>query len=154
MIKKLIDSAVIVSSLRSDSKDDVLDEVLAALVAAGRLSERHKKIVRAQLDERESLGSTGIGNGIAVPHVKSPRLDELSLALARSADGIPYEAIDGQPVHTLFLILAPESRAEDHLLALRWVSSLARSADFRRFVMAAEDEAEIRALLLEMSPLS
>ena len=151
MIAALIDSAVIVESLGASSKDDVLTEMLDAAISGGRAAADDKKALRKLLADREALGSTGIGNGVAVPHVKSDRIGELGLILARSQDGIEYQAIDGRPVHTLFLLLAPKSAAEDHLAALRWVSTLARDADFRRFVMAAGDDDAIRDLLREMS---
>lgn len=151
MIEDLIDSAVILEELESSGADQVLDEVLAAMVASGRLAERDVAAVGKKLAEREALGSTGIGNGVAVPHVKSERIDKISMALARSSSGIEYRAIDGRPVHIFFMILAPEDSADDHLRALRWISSLARNADFRRFVLSAGSEADLRDLLREMS---
>jgi mannitol/fructose-specific phosphotransferase system IIA component (Ntr-type) len=87
-----------------------------------------------------------------VPHVKLDTIQQTSIVLARSQDGIEFEAIDGRPVHTVFLILAPAAAAEEHLHLLRWISGLARSADFRRFLGQAKDEAEIRELLREMAP--
>ena len=73
------------------------------------------------------------------------------MALARSQEGIEYQAIDGRSVQTLFLIVAPSDQAEAHLEALRWISTLARNADFRRFVLSAAGADEIRELLREMS---
>ena len=151
MIDGLIDTAIIVEKLDSSAKSDVLAEILDAVVTSGRVKKAAKAAIRELLEEREALGSTGIGNGVAVPHVKSAVVKQVSLALARSQDGIEYQAIDGRPVHTLFLILAPESDAESHLAALRWVSTLARNPDFRRFVLAADGEDAIRDLLREMS---
>jgi PTS system nitrogen regulatory IIA component len=110
------------------------------------------KAVRKKIIERENLGSTGIGNGIAVPHVKDRGIERISLVLARSNDGIDFAAVDGRDVNTVFTIFAPEDHADEHLQILRWISVLARNADFRSFVRNASGEAEIRDLLHEMSP--
>jgi mannitol/fructose-specific phosphotransferase system IIA component (Ntr-type) len=151
MISALIESAVIVKALESPTKEGALAEMMEAMVAARRVAPKDAAPVSAQLREREALGTTGIGNGVAVPHVKSPHVSQLSLLVARSAKGIDYQAIDGKPVHTVFLIVAPVDQAEQHLKALRWVSTLARSADFRRFILSAKTDADMRDLLREMS---
>ncbi len=150
MLKDLIDSALIIESLQATSKEDVLDEILQAAVKAKMVPAKKSPALRKLLQKREELGSTGIGNGIAVPHVKSAEVAKTNMVLARSGDGIPYAAVDGKDVHTLFMLLAPEDAAEDHLQVLRWISTLARSGDFRRFVTGAAGEAEIRDLLHEM----
>lgn len=152
MIPELIDSALVLGSLEATTKAEALDEILAAAVARKQLTKRKVPAIRERLAEREALGSTGIGNGVAVPHVKVDSIDRTVLMLARSADGIEYGAIDGRPVHTVFLILAPKDAAEEHLQLLRWISGLARNADFRRFLKNAADEDEMRDLLREMSP--
>ena len=151
MIEALIDSSVILESLQNADKGDALNEVVDAMIEAGCIQKADRKHVVKQIADREALGSTGIGNGVAVPHVKNKRVKEISLALARSHEGIEYDAIDGQPVHTVFMILAPEDQADQHLQALRWISGLARNADFRRFVMTADGVDGIRDLLREMS---
>lgn len=151
MIEELIESAVILENVASAEKGPVLDEMLQALVAAGRVAADDAPQIRKRLREREALGSTGIGNGVAVPHVKTDRVSRVAMALARAPGGIEYQAIDGRAVQTLFLIVAPADQAEAHLAALRWISTLARNADFRRFVVSADGADEIRELLHEMS---
>jgi mannitol/fructose-specific phosphotransferase system IIA component (Ntr-type) len=152
MIQALIDSALILESLAATSKQEAIDEILAAATGADRISPDVASTVRQKIVEREARGSTGIGNCVAVPHVKLDTIQQTSIVLARSQDGIEYEAIDGRPVHTVFLILAPANAAEEHLQLLRWISGLARNADFRRFLGQAKDETEIRDLLCEMAP--
>lgn len=150
MIRSLIESAVIVESLDATTKAAVLDEMVAQAVEGGVLAAKHAKNVRKALEERETkVGSTGIGNGIAIPHVKLDDVTSVSMTLARSLDGVDYDAVDGRPVHTVFLIVSPSSAAEDHLAVLRWISGLARDADFRRFIQGCEDGAAIRELLRE-----
>lgn len=151
MIQELIDSALVLDDLKASTKDAVLDEILAAAVDGGRLQKSKRAAIRKRLAEREELGSTGIGNGVAVPHVKADAVGDTLLVLARSHDGVDFDAVDGRPVHTVFLIVAPKDAAEEHLQLLRWISGLARSADFRRFFRSAADEREIRELLREMS---
>jgi mannitol/fructose-specific phosphotransferase system IIA component (Ntr-type) len=153
MIKELIDSALIVETLTGTTKADILGEILQKAVASGLIQKKDLPVLKKQLIDREALGSTGIGNGVAVPHVKGKEVKKISLILARSKDAIAFQAIDGRPVQTFFMILAPQDQPEHHIKALRWVSSLARNADFRRFVLAAKGETEIRELLLEMSEI-
>jgi mannitol/fructose-specific phosphotransferase system IIA component (Ntr-type) len=151
MRDELIKSALVIDVLEARDKNGALDEMLATAVRAKLIAKTELADVRRRLLERESLGTTGIGNGVAVPHVKDATIKKLSIVLARSLPGIDYQSIDGKPVHTLFLLLAPADAAEEHLGALRWISGLARNTDFRRFFMAARTAAEIRDLLAEMS---
>lgn len=151
MIEELIESAVVVECLESTDKNSALREIVQAMIAADAVAEQAADEIGRKVSAREAKGSTGIGHGIAVPHVKLADAPGLVLALARSQAGLDYQAIDGQPVHTIFFIVANEDRTEDHLAALRWVSTLARNADFRRFVLSAPGEAQIRDLLREMS---
>jgi mannitol/fructose-specific phosphotransferase system IIA component (Ntr-type) len=151
MIENLAGSCLIVPRLESTSKEEVFQEMLDKVVEAGHITKRDRTAMKKLLIEREAQGSTGLGNGIAVPHLKSKKLTEHHLVIANSEDGIQFGAIDGQPVHTLFLVMGPADDPESHLQVLRWASSLARSADFRRFVLSATSEAEIRDLLEEMS---
>jgi len=151
MIENLIGSCFIVPSLQTITREEVFEEMLETVVAAGHITKRERTAMKKLLLEREAQGSTGLGNGIAVPHVKSKKLKTHYVVVANSQAGIQFEAIDGRPVHTLFLVIGPTNDPEGHLQALRWVSTLARNADFRRFVLNAKTEAEIRDLLEEMS---
>ncbi len=147
----LIKRAVVIEELAATDKVSALTEALAAAVQGKLLAKKSTADLLERLRERERLGSTGIGNGVAIPHVKSDDLSSMGLVVARSLRGIEYEAIDGRPVQTVFLLLAPSTQREAHLAALRWVSGLARSTDFRRFFLAAKSAQEMRALLIEMS---
>ncbi len=151
MIENLSGSCFIVPCLETTSKEEVFQEMLDRVVEAGHITKRDRTAMKKLLIEREAQGSTGLGNGIAVPHFKTKKLTEHHLVVANSQAGIQFDAIDGQPVHTLFLVMGPADDQEGHLQVLRWVSGLARSADFRRFVLNAKSEAEILDLLEEMS---
>ena len=91
------------------------------------------------LIERERLGSTGIGDGIAIPHGKLPDLDRLLLSFGRSRVGIDFDSLDGKPAHLFFLVVAPENSAGTHLKALARISRLLKSHLVRRELMEAKD---------------
>jgi len=152
MIQQLVDSAVIVAAVQARTKDAALKELLQAAQDSGAFPKKSLVTLARRLAERETLGSTGIGNGVAVPHVKGDDVKALSLVLGRSKAGLEWHAIDGRPAQILFLLAAPTDAAEGHLRCLRWISGLARSGDFRRFCLEAPTAAAIRDLLHEMTP--
>jgi mannitol/fructose-specific phosphotransferase system IIA component (Ntr-type) len=155
MNSNLIDSTVLIPELTATERDLALDEVLGAVVDAGVLDAGARKEVLKQLLAREAQGSTGLGNGVAVPHVKEADVAEIAVAVAINEAGIGFDAIDGRPVHIMFVVLGPKGgQPEQHLAALRWVSTLARNADFRRFALHVKSAEELRDLLLEMTGIA
>jgi mannitol/fructose-specific phosphotransferase system IIA component (Ntr-type) len=151
MIKQLIDAAALVGELEAKTKDAALKELLAAALAAGAFPAKAARGLAKRLADREAIGSTGLGNTVAVPHVKSDDVTKATLVLARSKKGLEWQAIDGRLVHVVFLLVSPADEPETHLQCLRWIAGLARSADFRRFLADAKDAAAMRELLREMS---
>ena len=117
----LIDSDAIIASLKAPSKKQALQELSERASAVAGIPAR--EIFDALL-QRERLGSTGVGGGIAIPHGKLPRVERMLGVFARLERPIDYEALDGEPVDLIFLLLAPESAGADHLKAL---SRVARS---------------------------
>ena len=99
---------------QADNKQDVLREVVANLVAAGSLDGELAAIAERALLEREQLGSTGVGQSVAIPHVKVPGLREAVASLSVHPGGVEWAAVDGEPVHILFAVLRPESSTEHH----------------------------------------
>ena len=99
--------------------------------------------------EREKLGSTGIGDGIAIPHGKLKNLDRLMISFGRSRQGIDFDAIDGKPVHLFFLLMAPESSTGQHLKALAKISRMLKDPEFRNDLMAATSAEEIYRKIAE-----
>jgi len=99
--------------------------------------------------EREKLGSTGIGDGIAIPHGKLKNLDRLMISFGRSRQGIDFDAIDGKPVHLFFLLMAPESSTGQHLKALAKISRMLKDPEFRNDLMAATGAEEIYRKIAE-----
>ena len=127
--------------LKSTAKDDLLAEMAAALAAAQPALEAGELL--SVLREREALQSTGIGEGVAIPHGKVEGLDRLVAAFARSTGGVDFDSIDGQPTQLLFLLVVPEQSGGQHLKALARISRFFRDASFREKLLAAEDLEEI-----------
>ena len=152
MIRDLVDGASLVVDIAASTKEAALKELLAAVQSAASFPAKAAKSLQKRILEREAIGSTGLGNGVAVPHVKSDDIDKVALVVARSKRGLEWSAIDGRPVHIVFLLVSPADEPEVHLQCLRWIAGLARSPDFRRFLMDAADAKAIRDLLREMEP--
>src|SRR3981189_70184 len=122
----LVAPQAVVPALRVTSKKQAIQELAAR--AAGLTGQSERDILEI-LQQRERLGSTGIGNGIAIPHGKLPKLEKLVGLFARLERAIDFEALDGQPVDLIFLLLAPETAGADHLKALARVARLLREGD-------------------------
>jgi fructose-specific phosphotransferase system IIA component len=127
--------------LDAGNKRQALEEMVKILAKTGRVSDE-KKVCDILL-EREELGSTGIGQGIAIPHGKSDAVKELAAAFAISRDGLPFDALDGEPVHLLFMLVAPEGSAGIHLKALARISGLLKDKFFRKALLAAQTRDDV-----------
>ncbi len=149
-IADLISPSSIVSNLRATSKKQALQELAKR---AAELTGMHERAVFDVLLERERLGTTGVGNGIAIPHGKLAALDRLYGLFARLERPIGFESIDEQPVDLIFLLLAPESAGADHLKALARVSRLLRDKSVCEKLSGTESAEGLYALLTE-SPAS
>jgi PTS system nitrogen regulatory IIA component len=130
------------ADLVSKDKKDVIQELLDSLFKANGLKSNKEEIFNALL-ERESLGSTGIGQNVGIPHTKTPYIKKLSASFAISRDGVDFESLDGEPTNIFFLILAPEQSAGPHLKALARISRLLKDKYFRDSLLAAKSEKEI-----------
>ncbi len=124
-IRDILQPEAVVAGLKAPNKKQALQELARHAAAVTGLNER--KIFETVL-ERERLGTTGVGSGIAIPHGKLPELTRLYAVFARLEKPIDFDAIDEQPVDLIFLLLAPESAGADHLKALARVSRLLRDA--------------------------
>ena len=122
-INDLISSDVVVPNLKATSKKQVLQDLSRRAADSTGL---HERAIFDVLMERERLGTTGVGNGIAIPHGKLPELDRLHGHFARLEQPVDFQSIDERPVDLIFLLLAPESAGADHLKALAKVSRVLR----------------------------
>lgn len=151
MIRNLVQSSAMIGELSATTKEAALKELLAAAGDVGAFPDSARQALGKRLSDREAIGSTGLGNSVAVPHVKGDDVNGITLVMARSPAGLEWQAIDGRAVHVLFMLVSPTNEPESHLQCLRWIASLARNADFRRFLLDAGSEDAMRDLLLEMS---
>ena len=143
----LVRDAVILD-LQSESKSGVLGEMAHALASAVPSIDAER--LMEVLTEREALQSTGIGEGVAIPHGKLPGLDELVAGFARSRKGIAFESIDGQPTELFFLLVVPEhTGGRRHLKALARISRFCRDTDFRKKLSEASSLDEVVAVIEE-----
>lgn len=146
-ITDFLDEASIIPDLRSISKKGILEELSNALVQGGKLPDRDK-VVEVLL-EREKLGSTGIGDGIAIPHGKMKEINGLVTSFGRSIQGVNFESIDNKPAHLFFLLIAPENSAGIHLKALARISRLLKDPSFRNRLMEAKDRHDLFGIITE-----
>ena len=144
----LVVPQAVVPALRVNSKKQALQELATRAAAMSGRSERE---VFDVLMQRERLGSTGIGSGIAIPHGKLAKLDRLFGVFARLERPVDFEALDGQPVDLLFLLLAPEAAGADHLKALARVARLLRDPEVARKLRESRDAEAIYAVLTTSS---
>jgi mannitol/fructose-specific phosphotransferase system IIA component (Ntr-type) len=133
--------------LEARTKEDLLRE-LVAMVAAAEGEVDQEEVLRA-VRERESVLSTGIGHGVAIPHGKSPAVGELRMAAGRAATPVDFDALDGQPVALFFLLVGPETAAGPHIKALSRISRLVRRDDVRDRLIAARSSDEFLHALQE-----
>jgi PTS system nitrogen regulatory IIA component len=143
----LLEPGRVLADLRASNKRGVLEELVATL-ASGPPGLDLKATVEV-LMERERLGSTGIGDHIAIPHGKLPNLSAMILAFGRSLKGVDFDSMDGKPSHLFFLLLAPENSAGLHLKALAKISRMLLSQSFRESLLKAASGEEIFRLLAE-----
>ena len=146
-ITDILSPDMVIADLKGVTKPDVLNELARALAA------RYKEIKLAELTavlaERERLGSTAIGDGIAIPHGKLHGVTKIIGAFGRHAAGVDFDSLDGGPSHLFFVLLAPEDSASLHLKALARVSRLLKEGSFRSRLLAAKDSAELYSLIKE-----
>jgi PTS system nitrogen regulatory IIA component len=146
-ISELLNPEAIVADMQAKDKGRALTELTEALVAAE--PSLKKDAVLAVLQEREKLGSTGIGDGVAIPHGKLAGIPELKLAFGRSSGGVDFESMDGQPAHLFFLLIAPEESVSVHLKTLARISKLLKDSMVRRKLMDASSQGDIYQIIVD-----
>ncbi|MGP8154072.1 MAG: PTS sugar transporter subunit IIA [Smithella sp.] len=134
-------------NLLARNKDGALAELVNTIIQGG-LKLDYSSIIKI-LKQRENLGSTGIGEGVAIPHGKISELDGIVVAFGRSIGGIPYDSLDGKPVHLFFLLLAPENSSGQHLKILAKISKILKDVDFRRKLLEAKSQSDLYKIILD-----
>ncbi|MBN1613709.1 MAG: PTS sugar transporter subunit IIA [Deltaproteobacteria bacterium] len=141
-IMDMLKKELIVEDLISKNKQDVLAELSEVLLTGSDIKLDTNVLVKVLL-EREKLGSTGIGDGIAIPHGKIDGLADLIVAFGRSIEGIAFDAMDNRPVHIFFLLMAPENSAGVYLKTLAKLSKMLKDVEFRKTLMAAKTKDDL-----------
>lgn len=145
-LDQILISGFINENLQAKNKTDALQELVQTIIDGGL--KLNLAAVMEVLQQREKLGSTGIGDGVAIPHGKIPGLPELVVAFGRSKEGISFDSIDGKPVHIFFLLLAPENSAGQHLKVLAKISKMLKVVDFRKKLMEAKSHDELHQIII------
>ena len=148
-IMDFLSKKAIVTDIKSTKKEDVIKELVDALIEAGDIEKRSRNKLIDSLMSREALGSTGIGQGVGIPHAKSQVVKELVAAFGLSHSGVNFDSLDGEPVYLFFLLIAPEESAGPHLKALARISRMLKDKYFRDLLKKAKDENEVLRVIQE-----
>lgn len=140
-LKDLLSKDIIRIPLRNKKKSKIIEELVDILYASGRISDKHA-VLNAVLD-REAVMSTGMGDGVAIPHAKSDSVDELVAAFGITSDPVEFESIDGKPVRMVFLLVGPTDQTGPHLKALSRISRLMHREDFRQKLAVCQNSDQV-----------
>lgn len=137
----------VICNLKANDKKGALEELSQAIT--DQEPSLSKRSLLQVLLEREKLGSTGIGDGIALPHGKLGELNHPLISFGRSVNGLDFDSIDEQPVYLFFLLIAPENSAGVHLTALAKISRMLKDTNFRRQLMEAKSREDIYKTIID-----
>ncbi len=144
-ISELIGEDLIIEELKGRTKLEVLQEFSALLYNNRKIDD--KEGLTRVLAAREALGSTGIGDSVAIPHGKMKGINGLMMAFGRSLKGVEFDSLDGEPARLFFLIIAPDDAPGEHLKALAKVSRLMKKKEFRESLLRAGDSKDIKRII-------
>jgi PTS system nitrogen regulatory IIA component len=146
-ISDLLQDDLVIEEIKATDKIGVIREFAGLLQAAGRVKDA-EALVRVLL-ERESLGSTGIGDGVAIPHGKMGVINDMVVAFGRSSQGVDFHSLDAKPVHLFFLLVTPNDKPGDHLKALARISRILKNPVLRENLKRTSDRQELKRLISE-----
>ena len=146
-MQDIVSKQSVIARLESDTRDEVIKELVDALIRAGKADEALRSDLIAKVLEREKRGSTGFGKGVAVPHVKHPDVETMSAAVGISETGVDFDALDKQPVYSFILLLSPLSRPDEHLQAMEVIFKNLNQDSFRRFLRQSSSAEDVMTLL-------
>ena len=148
-ISDFLHPKAVTAEVKATTKKEVIEELVDLLIDAGAIDKKIKAKLIETLLAREALGSTAIGQGIAIPHGKCEHVAKLTAALGISKKGIDFDSLDGEPAYIFFLLVAPIDSAGPHLKALARISRLLKDKYFREHLKAAKDEKAMLKLLTQ-----
>ena len=137
----------IIENLVSTDKESTLDELSSFLKDKGMVS--NKETLQGALMEREALGSTGIGENVAIPHAKISAIDQIVTVFGRSIKGIEFDSLDKKPVHFIYLVLAPMNSSGQHLKVLARISRLLKNKPLRESIISATETNQIYSIIAD-----
>jgi nitrogen PTS system EIIA component len=146
-IDEILSKDSIIPNLVGTNKEEVLREITDFLQNLKLI--KNKETLLNTLMEREKLGSTGIGENVAIPHGKSDELSQIIIVFGRSLEGVDFESLDQKPVHFVCMVIAPSNSTGQHLKALARISRLFKNQNLRENILKLQDANQIYSLLLE-----
>ena len=146
-LRELLEEDSIISDLKAKNKIGVLEELVEALRQFHPSVDKNG-LVKVLL-ERERLGSTGIGDGVAIPHGKFHALTQPVISFGRSRKGLEFESVDGEPAYLFFLLVAPENSASVHLKALAKIAKILKNSSFRKTLMEAQGKKDLYQAIVQ-----
>ena len=153
-INDFLNANAITTDLKGANKKDVIAELVSLLVGAGAIEKKDKPKLVEILLAREALGSTAIGQGVAIPHGKCEYISKLTAGLGISKNGVDFDSLDGEPAYIFFLLIAPIDSAGPHLKALARISRLLKDKYFRDQLRQLKDEKAILKLITQVDTRS
>jgi fructose-specific phosphotransferase system IIA component len=148
-IMEFLSKKAISANLKAGTKEGIIEEMVDLLIDADEVQKKDKKKLIEILMERESLGSTAIGQGIGIPHGKSDCVSKLVASFGIAPNGVNFNSLDGEPVYVFFLLVAPQDSAGPHLKALARISRLLKDKYFRDSLRQAKDDKAILKIIGE-----
>jgi mannitol/fructose-specific phosphotransferase system IIA component (Ntr-type) len=148
-LSDIVCSDAIVARLKAKQRDEAIRELVGVLGKSGKIPKDSVDAVSKLVIKRENEASTGIGKGVAVPHVKSADISEPVAAVGCSAEGIDFASLDKQPVYSVILLVSPTNNPDRHLQAMETVFRNLQKDDFRRFLRQAQTSKEIDEIIAD-----
>jgi len=148
-ISELLDVKAVSVEICAKDKKEAIAEMAELLVASGSIKKTEKADIVKKLQERENLGSTGIGKGVAIPHAKCPKVKKMSAAFGISKEGVDFRSLDGEPTYIFFLLVAPGETPGPHLKALARISRLLDDKFVRDRLKTAGSSQDIMKTIIE-----
>ena len=145
-ISEILQKDFIIADLSGNDKKSVLLEMTQFLESKGAI--KNREALHSALIDREKLGSTGIGENVAIPHAKSEEIDQIMTLFGRSPGGIDFDSLDKKPVHFVCLVIAPVNSTGHHLKALARIARLLKSTELRNNILNSADKNEIYSHIL------
>ena len=146
-ITDILKKEYIIEDLVSSDKESTLDELSSFLKGKGMIP--NKETLQSALMQREALGSTGIGENVAIPHAKINEIDQIITVFGRSIKGIEFDSLDKKPVHFIYLVLAPMNSSGQHLKVLARISRLLKNKSLRESIIRATEANQIYAIIAD-----